>query len=295
MIRNLFMILLCAMLFTSCSKDKKADATGTFETTEVVASSEVAGKLISFNVNEGDSLNAGQEVGIIDTVQLYLSKLQLQKQVRSIVSNKPNVNTQIASVNAQIAKQYLEKKRIENLIKSKAAPTKQLDDVNSSINVLEAQLKALQSNLSNNINSLDAQGSATEIQVAQINDKLKKSHITSPLDGVIISKYVEPGEVVAPGQPLFKIADLNNMFLRVYLTFKQLKTLKLGDKVKVSINGGNSKIYDGKITWISPNSEFTPKNIQTTEERENLVYAVKISVKNDGWIKIGMYGDVFLK
>lgn len=295
MLRNVLIFIGYAFLVVACSKENKPAATGTFEATEVVVSSEAAGKLLSFDVLEGDSLSYDQKVGIIDTMQLYLTKLQIQKQVRSIVSNKPNVSAQIASIKAQLSKQLLEKKRIENLILSKAAPTKQLDDVNSAIKVLEAQLAAMQSNLSNNINSLDAQSSAAEIQIAQIEDKLLKCKVKAPLAGVVINKYVEEGEVIAPGLPLFKVADMKNMFLRVYFTFEQLKTIRLGGAVKVAINGDDTKTYDGKITWISPTSEFTPKNIQTTDERENLVYAAKIAVANDGRLKIGMYGDVYLK
>ena len=291
---NLILTIAIGALLTSCNGNVKRDATGTFEATEVTVSNEIPGKLVYFNVTEGDNLNAGQTVGMIDSVQLQLQKLQLRRSGVSILSNKPEISAQVASLEAQIAKQRSEKVRFENLLKAKAATQKQVDDINSAITVLQGQLAALKSTLSNNTSSLNAQSSAVDVQIAQIDDKLAKCHITSPVSGTVLAKYVEQGEMAVTGQPLFKVADLNNIFLRVYLTAAQLHDVKIGQTVKVTPSG-SGKTYDGKVTWISPNSDFTPKNIQSADERENLVYAMKIAVKNDGLIKIGMYGDVTFK
>lgn len=292
------MKILCAVFgalaIVGCSKAPKPDATGTFEATEVVISSEIPGKLLQFSKVEGDAVEAGEIVAVVDTVQLYLSRLQLMKSDMSIRSNAPDVSAQIAALQAQIAKQQYERRRVESLLKAKAATTKQLDDISSSITVLNGQLEALKSNLKNNIQSINAQSSATRIQIAQIDDKLSKCHILSPISGTILAKYAEAGEYVNAGRPLLKIADMQQVYLRVYLTARQLDKIKLGDNVKVKANG-SGKRYNGRITWIASISEFTPKNIQTTDERENLVYAVKILIRNDGGVKLGMYGDLYLK
>lgn len=284
-------VLLCA----SCNnKDIKYDATGTFESTEIMVSSEIPGKILNLDIQEGDTVAPNVTLGCMDTLQLYLTKLQLSKNAFSIKSNLPQISIQIAAIKDQIKKQYVDKQRIENLLKAKAATQKQLDDVNSSIEILRSQLKALSSTLQNNTASLNAQSSATDIQIAQINDKLNKCHIQSPIRGTILDKYHYAGEIVNTGMPLFKVADIDNIYLRAYVTSGQLANIKLRQKVKVYADFGGEKIkeYPGIITWISPKSEFTPKNIQTADERENSVYAMKIAVKNDGLIKLGMYGEV---
>lgn len=283
------------ILATACNTNNKGfDATGTFESTEVTVSSEVIGKILNLEFEEGDTVNAFSKLGTIDSTQLYLNKLQLQKNASSIRSNRPAVSTQIAAIRDQIAKQVTERKRVENLLSAKAATQKQLDDINSAIAILESQLSAQLSTLNNSVSSLDAQSSAVDIQVAQIDDKLIKCNITTPISGTILNKYVETGELANIGQPLFKVADMTNIFLRAYVTSDQLSKLKLGQSVKVfaDFGGDNRKEYNGHITWISDKSEFTPKSIQTKDERANLVYAIKIAVKNDGVIKLGMYGEV---
>lgn len=290
--------LLASTLLASCSSDKqKFDASGTFEATEVNVSSEIAGKITAFNVEEGKEVQASESLGAIDSVQLYLQKLQLAENMKSVRSNTPKIGTQIAAIKTQIRKQEIERRRIINLMKGNAATQKQLDDINSAILVLRDQLAAQQSTLQNNVNSIDAQGSSFRIQIAQINDKLQKCRIVSPITGTILDKYTEIGEMASIGKPLFKVADLKHLFLRVYITSGQLSDTKLGEKVDVYADyGKEQKKYSGTITWISSKAEFTPKNIQTADDREEMVYAVKVSVVNDGYIKIGMYGYInFIK
>lgn len=292
----LCVIMFCVGIwFPSCGKKQHYfDATGTFEATEVTVSSEVAGRILSFDVSEGREVAAGESVGIIDTVQLYLTKLQLMKNISSVRSNRPDVGKQIAAIVEQISKQKKERTRVENLLKADAATQKQLDDVLSAISVLESQLAALQSSLQNNISSVDAQSSAIEIQIAQIDDKLSKCVISSPITGVVLAKYAEAGELAVTAKPLFKVADTKRLFLRAYLTLPQLKDVELGRQVKVfaDFGGDNRREYEGRISWISTKSEFTPRNIQAKDERENLVYAVKVAIENDGYVKIGMYGEL---
>lgn len=279
----------------ACGNGKSSyDATGTFETTEVLVSSEAAGKLLNFDVEEGTQLTAGKEVGLIDTIQLYLKKLQLQASMKSVESQRPDFNKQIATIKQQIATAEREKRRVENLLKAGAANRKQLDDWDAQIALLQRQLTAQMSSLQNSTNSLTEQGSSVGIQVAQIEDQLAKCHISSPINGTVLAKYAEAGELASIGKPLFKVADVEQMYLRAYITSGQLSQVKLGDKVTVfsDYGGGKRKEYPGVVTWISDRSEFTPKTILTKDERANLVYAVKIAVRNDGYLKIGMYGEV---
>lgn len=287
--------LLLLSCFAACGDGKSSyDATGTFETTEVLVSSEAAGKLLNFDVEEGMQLTVGKEVGLIDTVQLYLKKLQLQASMKSVESQRPDFNKQIAATKQQIATAEREKRRVENLLKAGAANQKQLDDWDAQIALLQRQLAAQISSLQNSTNSLTEQGSSVGIQVAQIADQLAKCHIFSPISGTVLAKYVEAGELASIGKPLFKVADVEQMYLRAYITSGQLSQVKLGDKVTVfsDYGGDERKEYPGVVTWISDRSEFTPKTILTKDERANLVYAVKIAVKNDGYLKIGMYGEV---
>jgi HlyD family secretion protein len=285
------------MLLSACGNKKgDFDATGSFEAIEVIVSSEAAGRILTFDITEGKEVTKGENVGVIDSLQLYLSKLQLMKNISSIESNRPNVSAQVAATREQLLKQQTERTRVENLLKAEAATQKQLDDIVSSIAVLERQLTAQLSTLNNSVSSLDAQSSAIEIQIAQIEDRLSKCIIQSPITGTVLAKYAEAGELAVIGKPLFKVADLKRIFLRSYFTSGQLTDIKLGQTVKVfaDFGGDNRREYTGIITWISDKSEFTPKSIQTKKDRENLVYAVKIAVENDGYIKIGMYGEVLV-
>lgn len=292
------MSLSLMIMLSACGNDSnKYDATGTFEATEVLVSSEASGRLLRFDVEEGTKLTAGQEVGLVDTVQLYLKKMQLKASMKSVESQRPDFNKQIAATKQQIATAHREKDRVENLLKAGAANQKQLDDWEAQIALLERQLAAQMSSLQNSTNSLTEQGSSVGLQIASIEDQLSKCHIVSPISGTVLAKYTEAGELAAVGKPLFKVADVEQMYLRAYITSEQLSQVKLGQEVTVCSDYGNDnrKEYPGVVTWISDRSEFTPKTILTKDERANLVYAVKVAVKNDGLLKIGMYGELRLK
>ncbi|MCD8182845.1 MAG: HlyD family efflux transporter periplasmic adaptor subunit [Bacteroides sp.] len=282
-------------LLSACGNGTpKYDATGTFEATEVIVSAEASDKLLVFDVEEGMKVKAGEEVGVIDTVQLYLKKLQLEASVKSVEGQRPDILKQVAATKEQIVQAKRERDRVANLLRVGAANQKQLDDAESLLEVLNKQLAAQNSTLQNSDRSLTWQSSSVGIQVAQVEDQLAKCRITSPITGTVLAKYAEAGELAVPGTPLFKVADMEQIYLRAYITSEQLAGVKLGQRVTVfSDYGGDvQKEYPGVVTWISDSSEFTPKTILTRDERANLVYAVKIAVKNDGLLKIGMYGGV---
>ena len=283
-----------SIFLVSCSNsDGDVDASGTFETTEIIVSTESMGKIMQLNVEEGQQLNFNQRVGYIDTTQLYLKKLQLVASKKALQSRRPDIQKQIAALEQQIETAKTERKRVENLVKAEASTTKQLDDANAQIKVLERQLEAAKSSLENTSNSILGDNEALQIQIEQIEDQLQKCYITSPISGVVLTKYAEQGELATPGKALFKIGDVTNMILRAYVTSDQLTQIALGQKVKAYADyGEDRKEYEGVVSWISSKSEFTPKTIQTRDERANLVYAVKINIKNDGLLKIGMYGNV---
>lgn len=284
------------LLAASCEGDGDFDATGTFEATEIVVSAEAAGRILRFDAEEGDVLRAGRQVGAIDTVQLYLQKLQLERQRASVRSGRPDIGKQAASLREQIAKQQTERRRVENLLKDGAATTKQLDDIDAQLKVLGGQLDALLSTLENNAVSIDENSSAIELQIAQVEDRLAKCRIASPVTGTVLAKYAEAGELASVGRPLMKVADLDRIYLRAYFTSDQLADLRLGQEVTVTADfGGERQLdYPGRIVWIASESEFTPKTIQTRNSRAGLVYAAKIAVENDGRLKIGLYGEVKL-
>lgn len=293
-----YTLLITGLLLTcvSCNRNKfNHDASGTFEATEIIVSSEASGKIEEFNVTEGDVLAKGQYLGYVDTVQLYLKKLQLQTTSKAVNVRRPDVSTQVASIKEQISKAEIEKRRVESLLRDGAATQKQLDDANSQLTVLQRSLSAQLNSLSTSVSSLNEESSAYEIQVAQIEDQLAKSRIINPVDGVVLNKYAETKEITSQGKPLYKLADTKHMFLRAYIISTQLEDVKVGQEVTIFINAvdDTQKSYKGTVSWISDKAEFTPKTIQTQDERQNLVYAVKIAVENtDGLIKIGMYGDV---
>ena len=293
--RNLLGLCSLLALFSACGNGApKQDATGTFETTEVLVSAEASGRLLYFDIEEGMLLKAAEEVGVVDTVQLYLKKLQLEASIKSVEEQRPDILKQVAATKEQISAAQRERNRVANLLKVGAANQKQLDDAEDQLEVLRKQLVAQNSTLSNSHQSLTWQSSSVGIQVAQVEDQLKKCHITSPITGTVLAKYAEAGELTAMGTPLFKVADTEQMYLRAYITSEQLSQVKLGQKVTVFSDYGTDdhKQYPGVVTWISDTSEFTPKTILTKNERANLVYAVKIAVHNDGLLKIGMYGGV---
>lgn len=283
------------LLLSACgNKGRQYDASGVFEATEVIVSSQGIGELTWFDVTEGSELTAGQEVGCVDTVQLHLKKMQLLANMKAVESRQYNVSKQIASAEQQIATLRKERIRFENLVRSNAANQKQLDDIDAQIALLEKQLAAQKESLENSNRSVSGESSSLLIQVAQVEDQIRKSIVSSPINGTVLSKYAERGEFVTQGKSLFKIADIGNMFLRVYITADQLTILKIGQELSVYADQGKSdrKEYRGTISWISDKAEFTPKTIQTRDERSNLVYAVKVAVRNDGYIKKGMYGEI---
>lgn len=292
-----YIALLISLVWVSCSNNEnKYDATGTFEATEIIISSEANGRIMRLDIEEGDTLIAGQQVGYIDSAQLRLSKLQLKENKKAILAGRPDIKTQIESTRKEIESTLIDRKRIENLVKGEVATQKQLDDVNSKLDVLEARLAAQQSSLGTSTATLNGQSSVVDAQLALIQDQIRKCVITNPVKGTVITKYAMANEVTGMGRPLYKAADLSVLTLRAYMTGSQLPQLKIGQAVTVLVDADkdNYKSYAGDITWISDKAEFTPKTIQTKDERANLVYGVKISVKNDGYLKIGMYGEVKL-
>ena len=296
--KKIFALAGVMLMMAACgNKEKEYDATGTFEATETTVYAEQNGALLTFNVNEGEVLEAGREVGLIDTTQTWLKIQQLGATKQVYQSQKPDMQRQIAVTRQQLVKARREEQRYKELVADGAAPSKMLDDARSQVMVLQRQLDAQISSLTTSTRALDKQSAATDVQVNQLRDILRKCHIMTPTKGTVLEKYVERGEFVAAGKPLFKIADTENMFMRAYVTSAQLKDIKLGQRVKVfaDYGDGQKKTYDGTISWISSRSEFTPKTILTEDERADLVYAVKIAIKNDGFVKIGMYGEVKLK
>ncbi len=287
---------LLLLILAGCSRSESFDATGTFEATEVTVSAEASGRIIAFNVNEGDRIEQGQTVGTIDTVQLYLQKMQLERQIASVRSNRPDISKQVTALQEQIAQQENERTRVKRLLDDGAATTKQLDDIDATLKILNGQLEATLSTLRNNTASIDENSSSIELQIAQVEDRLAKCRIVSPVTGTVLAKYAETGELASTGRPLMKVADLDYIYLRAYFTSEQLAALQLGQEVTVTADFGADEQYEypGHIIWIASESEFTPKNIQTRNTRANLVYAVKIAVENDGRLKIGLYGKVNL-
>ena len=284
-------------MMAACGGNEKAyDATGTFEATETTVYAEQSGALLTFSVNEGDHIEAGKEVGLIDTTQTWLKIRQLDATKEVYQSQKPDMERQIAATRQQLSKAQQDEQRYRELVADGAAPSKMLDDASSQVKVLQKQLDAQISSLSTSTRSLDKQTVAANVQIEQLRDMLRKCHIVAPTKGTVLEKYVERGEFVTIGKPLFKIADTEQMFMRAYVTSAQLQNIRIGQHVKVfaDYGDGQKKAYDGTVSWISSRSEFTPKTILTDDERADLVYAVKVAIKNDGYVKIGMYGEVVL-
>ncbi len=284
------------VLAVSCGTEAEFDAQGTFEATEVVVSSEATGRILNFEVEEGMAVEANQMVGAIDSVQLHLQRKQLVAQQSALLDSRPDVKKQVAALREQIAKQNEELRRVENMLKDGAATKKQKDDIEAQIKILERQLEATHSTLDKNTSTINNNSAALEAQIAALDDRISKCRIISPVGGTVLVKYAEAGELASVGKPLMKIADLDNIYLRAYFTSDQLAKVKLGDEVKVVADFGGEEPYDytGRVAWISSESEFTPKTIQTKDSRANLVYAVKIAVENDGRLKIGLAGEVVL-
>jgi len=297
------------LTLVSCGRGNgKFDASGIFEANEVIVSSELSGKLLSFTVEEGQVLPKDTVVGIVDAANITLQKEQVEANIQALSEKTADVSPQVKLLENQLAVQQSqlnnllhEQVRIQNLLKQDAATGKQLDDINAQIDVArkslavtQQQINVQKSNIATQNRSILSEGKPLQKRVAQLEDQLKKSGIINPTEGTVITKYAEEGEFTTTGKALYKIADLKVMTLRAYVTGSQLSQLKLGQTVKVMVDDGNKKYKElpGTINWISDKAEFTPKTIQTKEERANLVYAIKIKVQNDGYLKIGMYGEV---
>ena len=304
-------LILTGFLAACNGKGSIADATGTFEVDEVIVSSELTGKLLSFNVQEGDSIPKDKVIGLIDAENLNLQKEQVQASIAALNQKTSDLSPQVKLLQDQLTVQQAqlsnlqhEKQRLENLIKADAATGKQLDDMNSQIEVVQKQMQVTRqqiqvqrSNVGTQNRSILSEGKPLEKRVAQLDDQLKRASITNPVGGTVIEKYAEAGEMTSTGKALYKIADLSVMTLRAYVTGTQLPQIKLGQQVKVLIDNGARSYRElpGTITWIADKAEFTPKTIQTKEERANLVYAIKVKVRNNGYLKIGMYGEIKLQ
>ena len=283
------------MLLISCDDgDNGKDATGVFEATEIIVSAEATGKLLAFEAYEGQQLKNGLILGQIDTVQLSLKKMQLQANQLALKATKPDVASQISATEREIEKLEFEKERTQRLLEGDVATQKQMDDIEAQIDVLKARLKAQKKSLNSSADAIDAQNNAIDVQLKQMDDQISRCKIQSPIDGTVLVKYTEAGEFVNMGKPLFKVANMQEMIIKAYVSAGQLKDLQLGQNIQVLAEFGSDefKEYEGEITWISDKSEFTPKTIQTQDERANLVYALKVRVKNDGFLKIGMYGGL---
>lgn len=284
------------MLLTACSGTPDYDATGIFEATTVTLSAETSGKILSIGISEGDSVTAGEIIATVDTTLLTLQVSQLESQLRSAESASPDIAAQAAALRSQIEHQKHECDRVSRLLKDGAATQKQYDDSRALLNTLEGQLTALLSTLGKNRSSISDNAVAIQYQAEQVEQQIVRSIVRTPITATVLEKYAEPGEFATPGRPLCKLADLNNIYLRAYFTVSQLADLSIGQQVTVTADFGGDEQYDypGVITWIAQESEFTPKSIQTNDTRANLVYAVKIAVKNDGRLKLGQYGEVKL-
>ena len=310
--RIIYMFMLIAVATTACNNsENKFDATGTFEATEVIVSSELGGRIVSLNVNEGDTISANRIVGAVDAEGIELQKEQVEASISSLNDKTADVGPQVALLQNQLAVQQSqlnnllhEQKRFENLLKQDAATAKQLDDINAQVDVVKKQMLVTQQQIAVQRNAVSTQNRSIlsenkplQKRVAQLNDQLKRAEIINPINGTVLTKYAEAGELTNTGKALYKIADLRIMKLRAYVTGDQLSQIKLSQKVKVLVDDGKEKYRElsGTITWISDKAEFTPKTIQTKEERANLVYAIKINVQNDGYLKVGMYGEVLFK
>lgn len=294
--KKILNLVVVALLVTGCNKNTGYDATGIFEATTVTLSSETSGKILSVNVEEGDSISLGETVAVIDTTLLVLQQKQIDSQRLSVENSSPDIAAQAAALRTQISHQKHECERFGRLLSDGATTQKQYDDAQAQLKMLQGQLDALLSTLKNSRSSISDNTVALQYQTEQLTEQIAKSTIVAPLTGTVLVKYAEPGEFATPGRPICKIANLSDIYLRSYFTASQLADIKIGQKVTVIADFGGDEQYEypGTITWIAQESEFTPKSIQTRDSRANLVYAVKVAVKNDGRLKLGQYGEVRL-
>jgi len=288
-------LVLATALFSAChNSENDYDAAGAFESVETIVSTEASGTIMQFNVEEGQTLKPNQFIGYVDSAQLYYKKQQLDAQIASTISQMPDIPAQVAAVESQLAEAEKNQARISNLFKANAATQQQLDDANTQVDVLKKQIEAQKSTLGITSTTISKQVAPLQRQIDQINDQLAKCKIINPIHGTVLTKYTENHEVVMPGKALYKIAETDTLTLRTYITGAQLTQIKIGQSVKVRTDLGSKQYrnYSGTVYWISDKSEFTPKTIPTKDERADLVYAIKIKVVNDGYAKIGMYGEV---
>jgi HlyD family secretion protein len=289
--------LTSALLLAACSSDENMyDASGTFEAIETIVSAEATGTIQSLDLEEGQVLKSGMTVGYVDSTQLYLKRKQLQAQIRAVLSKQPNISSQLAALLEELQQAEREQRRVANLLRSDAATQKQLDDATSQLNIVKRKISAQESSLGITTASLREETLPLQVQIEQLDDQLAKCRIVNAVNGTVLTKYAEAFETTTTGKPLYKIADLSTIILRAYITGDQFSQIRLNQDVTVLVDNtdGGYKEYPGTVQWISDKAEFTPKTIQTKDERANLVYAVKIGVKNDGLLKLGMYGEVKL-
>jgi HlyD family secretion protein len=298
---KLFALFLALLFFAgiiSCKNTKRSsDAYGVFEATEITVSSESNGKMLYFNVEEGNTYQHGEVLGCIDTVQIHLQLKQLDASIGAAMARRPDLPSQVRTLYNKLETLNKEKNRIATLVAANAASSKQLDDIVAEIDMTNSQIAAMESNLTITNKAIMEEVEAMRFQKMQFQDILTKSYIKAPITGTVLKKYIEPNELAFQGKPLFKIADLENMFIRVYITEDMLSTIRLGQSVDIHLDmpHDQEKVIEGVVSWISAKAEFTPKMIQTKNERVNLVYAVKVAFQNDGSAKIGMPGDVKFK
>lgn len=286
--------LLSLLIFSACSDDQKFDATGIFEANDVIVSAEAGGVIQKFSVEEGYLIDKNKGVGSIDTTALHLQKEQIQAQITTILSQQPNVAIQLAALYAQLSKAKTESKRVQNLYHADAATRQQLDDGQARVKLLQKKIEGMKATLNTKTLHLSNKAHSLRIKIKQIDEKMRNHLIINPIDGRVLTTYVNQYEMTRLGSPLYKIADLSAMQLKAYITGNQFAELKLAQQVTVFVDDGNGgyRSYQGKVIWISDEAEFTPKTIMTKEERANLVYPIKVKVKNDGYLKIGMYGKI---
>ena len=283
------------LLAGACKSEQTFDASGTFEAEETVISSQAQGVILRLDVEEGDVLDSGAEVGCVDTTDLSLTRQQLLARIEALTARKPETAVQLAALQEQLTTAEHERDRLAHLVAGDAATPKQLDDATAQVAVLQRQIAAQRSTLRTSTDGLDKEARALAVQVEQTDDRLRRCHIVNPVRGTVLTKYARANEVTAPGQPLYRIADLSHMTLRVYISGQQLPQVRLGRRVSVYTDSGKGDMHraEGTVTWISDRAEFTPKTIQTRDERADLVYAVKVRVPNsDGRYKMGMYGEI---
>jgi len=293
MTRLTILLSLVVLVLSSCNNEQDAsDAYGNFEAVDVMVASESQGKLLSFDLEEGQRISVDEIVGVIDTMQLYLKKQQFLASIKTVQTKSRTLNAQKDSYGVQLENLSREYKRIQNLLKDGAATSKQKDDVEGNMKLIKSQIVALETQKS----TIAAESNSLKIQINQVNDQISKASVTNPIDGVVLQKYKEAGEIVGSGQNLYKIADLSELILRAYVSGGQLSRVEIGKEMIVRIDSESGiEELSGTVTWISSEAEFTPKIIQTKEERVNLVYAIKVIVKNDGRLKIGMPAELKFK